>query len=418
MLIRNLRRILERRGYALLPWAQFAELNAARQTLSEELEQSRRAKYLQADELAALQKKLKTQADEIADLRRAAALQAELAEPGAGEPYDRATAQAQALRRLQKSGVPLAANEPVYLHVGFGHAGCAALQTSFFARRSDLFYLGAPFGDAGGLFSNLKYLDNHLLNERQILESCRDQVYASPRRQKRPIVVSDETICDASEVYYCPRQLPTDAIAGRLKRYFPTAKILFTICNQLEYITSMYFSLKRNYAFLARAPLPPFDEWWAGMHTQIRCLYLQNLDYSELIDVYSQLFGRENVLVLPLEELKARGARRYLEKLCQFMNIELQEADVGNFNILGNERMTVVESRLAELVAAGSAEWTAPVRAVLDKDDLASLVSSAPRLSLKFDDEQIREIKRVVVRGNQQLVSEFGLPLEELGYFV
>jgi AcrR family transcriptional regulator len=422
MLIRSLRRILERRGYALLPWAQFADLNASRQALAEELEQLRRSKSVVSDELTSLKNKLKTQADEIAELRSAAALHdllhAEVPGTGATESVTRSSAQARLLTQLQKSGVSLAADEPVFLHVGFGHAGGKALQSNFFARRPDLHYLGTPFGEAGSLFSNLKYLDDHLLNERQMLEWCRDFAYWNPRRQKRPIVVSDESFCDASEVYYCPRHLPGDAIAGRLKRYFPTAKIIFTICNQLDYIASMYFNLKRNYAFLAGAPLPPFDEWWAGMHTQVRCLYLQNLDYSELIDVYSQRFGRENLLVLPLEELQTHGARRYLEKLCQFMNLELHEADLGDFNIVGNERMTVVESRLAEIVAAGSTEWTAAVRAALDKESLASLVSSAPRLSLKFDDEQIRELKRVVIRGNQRLAAEFALPLESLGYYV
>jgi hypothetical protein len=180
----------------------------------------------------------------------------------------------------------------------------------------------------------------------------------------------------------------------------------------------MYFNLKRNYAFLAGVRLPEFAEWWAGMHSQLQSLYLQNLDYFELIDLYARLFGRESVLVLRLEELKTHGARRFLEKLCQFMNLELRETGITDFSLPRNERMTVVEDRLAELVAAGASEWSAAVRAMLDKEGLAGLVAGAPRLAVKFEDEHLREIKRIVVPGNRRLEAEFGVPLGELGYFV
>jgi hypothetical protein len=419
MFINFLRRIFERRGYALLPWSQFAELTASQQELTNELEQTRRAKDMVADELAALKNRQRSQGEEWNSLRIAGALRDALygGPDGSGELRG-PDFQERLIGRLQKADISVRPDEPVFLHVGFGHAGTTSLQLNFFSRRQDLFYLGTPYGEAGGLFSHLKYTDDHLLIEQQMLDWCRNLVYSNPRREGRPIVVSDETFCDTSEVYYAPRHLPGDLIAARLKRYFPTAKIIFTMRHQLDYISSMYFNLKRNYAFLAGMPLPEFNEWWAGMQTQVRCQYLQNLDYSQMIEVYSRLFGRENVLVLPLEELKTHGARRYLEKLCQFMSLELRESDVADFSIPRNERMTVVESRLAELITAGSAEWTSVVRSLLEKESMAGLVANAPRLSLKFDDEQLREIKRVVVRGNQRLAEDFHLPLGEMGYLV
>ena len=416
------RKLMERCGIALLPWQQFAQMSATQQRLNEEVEQLRRSERSLVDEVAALKANSRSLADEVTSLRIVGSLRdaiyggTTLSE--STEQSERTNLEGRLISRLQTSGIKIAADEPVFLHVGFGHAGTTSLQLNFFARRPDLFYLGTPYGESGGLFSNLKYLDDFLLVEQQMLEWCRDVAYTGPRREGRPIVISDETFCDTSEIYYAPRHLPGDIVALRLKRYFPTAKIIFTMRNQLDYISSMYFNLKRNYAFLAGASIPEFNEWWEGMHTQARCLYLQNIDYSQMVDVYSRLFGQENILILPLEELKSHGARRYLERLCQFMKLDLRESDVTDFSIPRNERMTVVESRLAELVTAGSTEWNAVVRSLLEKESMAGLVASAPRLSIKFDDDQLREVRRVCVPGNQRLAAEFNLPLAEMGYLM
>ncbi|MSR56167.1 MAG: hypothetical protein EXS05_00600 [Planctomycetaceae bacterium] len=334
---------------------------------------------------------------------------------GQAEPFD---VQSRLIERLRGHGMSVAGDEPVFLHVGFGHSGTTSLQLNFFSRRPDLHYLGTPYGKAGGLLSNLKYLDDYRLDEPKIIRCCRDVAYGSPERQGRPIVISDETICDSSEIYYCPRHVPSDVVAARLKCCFPTAKILFTIRNQAEYVSSMYYNLKRNYAFLAGMSMPSFDEWWAGMHTQLQNQYLQNLDYYRLIDHYGKLFGRENLLILTLEELRKHGARPYLEKLCRFMKLELRVCDVDDFNIPRNERMTVVESRLADLVTGGAAQWAAAAKELLEKESLANLVSKAPRLSVEFTDDQREMIRQSVVPGNQRLAAEFNLPLEELGYLV
>jgi hypothetical protein len=422
MIKRTVRRILERCGLALLPWKQFAEMSASLQRQGEELEQLRRAERTLLDEVAAIRGTVRAQTDELASVRIAGSLR-DAVHGGAGlfdsnDAEGRVALEGRLIDRLAAAGIPVRPDEPVYLHVGFGHAGTTSLQLNFFSRRPDLFYLGTPYSEAGGFFSNLKYLDDFLLHEPQMLDRCRNLIYGNPRREGRPIVVSDETFCDTSEVYYCPRHVPSDLTALRLKRYFPTAKIIFTMRNQLEYVSSMYFNLKRNYAFLAGAALPEFPEWWSGMHTQTRCLYLQNIDYSQMVDFYARLFGRENVLILPLEELKSHGARRYLERLCRFMNVPLREADVTDFSVPRNERMTVVESRLAELVTAGSSEWSAVVRSLLEKESMAGLVGNSHKLAVKYDDDQLREIRRVAVPGNQRLAADFNLPLAEMGYLM
>lgn len=318
------------------------------------------------------------------------------------------------IESLQAAGVPAARDDRILLHVGFGHAATTSLQHNFFSQRDDLFYVGTPYAEAGGFFSHLKYLGDWEMNFPELLSLCRDTVYGNPRREGRPIVISDETFTDASEVYFVPRHIPGDLLAARLKRFFPTAKVVFTIRNQLEYVLSLYFNLKRNYAFLAGAPIPPFEEWWEGMKSQVRCLYLANLDYSSLIGVYEKLFGRDNILILPLEQLKASGAEPYLQRLCSFFSAPLGQKDIERFRQARNTRMTVAQERLADLLANRPSDAWA--RQVMHDEGVASLMADATPATLKLDEAIANEIRQRVIPGNRRLAETFGLPLGELGY--
>lgn len=423
-----LRRLFARLGIEVHPAGAIAEVLAKHDRLAEEAHGLRRTERDLTDERQRLRAQIdelhRAYSNEIEQMARlragplAGAISPEKLTDDRhpyGQPFD---SRERIIHRLRSEGITLGDTEPVFLHVGFGHSGTTSLQMNFFARRPDLYYLGTPYDKAGGLLSSLKYVDDYLLDEPKVIRWCREVVYDSPDRRGRPIVISDETLCDTSEVYYAPRHLANDAVAARLKCCFPTAKILFTIRNQADYISSLYFNLKRNYAFLGGVRIPPFDEWWEGMHTQVRHQYLQNLDYYPLIDHYGKLFGRENLIVLTLEELKKNGSRAYLEKLCRFMNLELRIVDVDEFSTPRNQRMTVVESRLAELVTSGVAEWSAAARELMQKESLAFLTEQAPRLTTHYTDRQQEAIRQAVAGGNKRLAEEFNLPLREWGYSV
>lgn len=336
------------------------------------------------------------------------------ARAGLALPPDRRATTAELVAALAAGGVPVTTADRVLLHVGYGHAATTSLQLGFFPHRPDLCYLGTPYREAGGLFSYIKYLEDAATDPAEMYRLCRDHVYAHPDRAGRPLVVSDETFLETPEVYYAPRLLPPDVVAARLRRYFPTARVLFTVRSQFDYVRSMYFNLKRNYGFLAGMPVPPFAEWWDGMHTQVRCLRLLNLDYSRAVRVYAEAFGRENVMVLPLEELIARGPEAYLGRLCGFLDIPLGRADADQFRRPHNTRMSVVEARAADLIAARHAGPV--VRDALDNPTLAELAAAAPKLDLEFGEGVREQIRNQVAAGNRWLAGAFDLPLAEYGY--
>jgi hypothetical protein len=137
--------------------------------------------------------------------------------------------------------------------------------------------------------------------------------------------------------------LPVRTIAERLRSLFPDAEILFTTRNQLDYVVSSYLNLKRNYALLAQRPIEPFDRWFEGNHTQVANLFLRNLDYSQAIRTYIDVFGRDSVFVIPLELLLHDGVREYLDRLGSFLKIDIRDDDIANYSAVWNRRMTTLE---------------------------------------------------------------------------
>lgn len=318
--------------------------------------------------------------------------------------------QAESARRVAGMERDSPAAQHVVLHVGFGHAGTTSLQLNFFSHRPDFHYL-ASGNLGGGFLSRLKYVDDCRLAPGELESLCSACVRGNAGR---PVVISDETLTDCAEVFFAPRLLPATLVAARLKQCFPHARIVFTLRRPAEYVASMYFNLKRNYAFLAGVGMPPFEEWWAGMQSQEACWYLGNLDYAPVVERYADLFGDENVLLLPLEELKAAGPAAYLNRLCRFMEVPFREEDVARFQVPQNTRMTVVEERVAELIA--SRDVAPLVRKALENGALAGLIGDATRTELRLPDHVVQTIESRAAAGNRRLVERFAVPLHTLGY--
>src|SRR4029077_3071908 len=116
-------------------------------------------------------------------------------------------------------------------------------------------------------------------------------------------------------------------------------------------IASMYFNLKRNSAFLDRMPVPPLSRWYRRMLSQIRGNYLQNINFHDSIALYEQIFGRENILVMPLERLIIDGPAHYLQELSDFIGIDLSDHHIDRFTRPQNVRMSQVKNIAAELLS-------------------------------------------------------------------
>ena len=217
------------------------------------------------------------------------------------------------------------------LHVGFAHAGTTSLQQNIFLRKPEtIFYAGIPYDALGGIFSNIKYQDPDDFDRVATWELCQKLIF-EPMAPGQRLVISDETLVDQPAIYYTPPMMPNRIIAERIFEQFGSCIVLFTLRNQYRSVISNYSVLKANVSALNHGILEPFDEWFAGNLTQVRNLFLRNLDPSPAIKTYQSVFGRENVHVLPLEILVRDGAAAYLARLAEITNIDISQTDIDNY---------------------------------------------------------------------------------------
>jgi hypothetical protein len=323
------------------------------------------------------------------------------------------------------------------LHVGFSHSGTTSLRKNLLERRHELFYCGQPYGVRGGIFSDIKYKPDYPLysgsrsiplnalrgawggsgrwrDRRQIEKLCRRYIFDHASRHQS-ITVSDETFVDQPEINYTPSMLPVRTIAERLRSLFRDADILFTTRNQLDYVVSSYFNLKRNYALLAQRPIEPFDRWFEGNHTQVANLFLRNLDYSEAIRTYIDVFGRDSVFVIPLELLLHDGVREYLDRVGSFLKINIGDDDIANYRAVWNRRMTTREDEFVGAACEDPRFRELYDEFIANANGAEATHASAPaRVSLSAS--QIANIRERVATGNEFIAREFGLPLAIFGY--
>jgi hypothetical protein len=258
-------------------------------------------------------------------------------------------------------------------------------------------------------------LEGFKYDEVSISRECHEQIFS--RNEGKTVVVSDETLCDTPQLYYAPYVLPRDVIAWRLFRLFQPAKIIFTIRRQEDYVSSMYLNLKRNSAFFSQMPVPPLSDWYRGMLSQLRCHYLQNLRFSEAIGIYEQIFGRDNILVLPLEQLIVDGPRKYLQTLCDFVGIGLADEEVDRYTEVQNKRMSHLQSLACDLLADDRffSIYTT-LEQEFGREQLAQFLDRGERARAVLDDEALADLRSRVGSDNRLLAEEYHLNLERYGY--
>jgi len=306
---------------------------------------------------------------------------------------------------------------PVFLHVGFTNTGTTSLQRNFFAVRDDIFFAGEPYGERGGIFTAIKSFEDFKFDAGYFEMQCRNLVYA--RSDGRPVVVSDENLCDTPQLYFGPYAAPRDIIGLRLQRFFPHAKIIFTIRDQRQYALSAYFNIKRNSAFFDHVTIPEFSIWLDAMLSRERAQFMQNLDFMEMIRFYSVIFGRDNVCVLPLEMISVDGTDAYLHRLCNFMELPFSQTQVANYREICNRRMSKRRELVAELLHDDRfSRFYADLSEHMRPEGIDAFLDTGPRATVEMEAADEEKIRRRVGLGNWLLSQEFDLDLSRYGYLM
>jgi hypothetical protein len=102
-------------------------------------------------------------------------------------------------------------------------------------------------------------------------------------------------------------------VADNFKQAFPNAKIIMIIRNQFDYLLSIY-------AFRVAVKGQESRSLEKFLTEEGRLGLFDKLEYDKIIGRYAELFGKENVLVLPFELLR-KDSETFVRKIIDFLKV-------------------------------------------------------------------------------------------------
>ena len=302
------------------------------------------------------------------------------------------------------------------VHIGYPKSGSTFLQRNVFPFLDGCEYLGLSGREKDETYDELSVFYNGVSKSDSLnfsCEECREiaQRYLN-KSNKESVIFSHEAL--VSVLYAYP-----DAVvkAQRLHDVFQgDARIIMIVRNQQSILESQY----RDHPFephdIIRGKPVSFDEWYRQTKRLRYFRFTDLVFYDRLIDVYDGIFGKENVLVLPLELMKA-DPQEYAERLACFLNIDSQkllsclqapDANVGHSS--GVNRLRKIRRRIPLNIEFSR---------ILPKfvyNFLRKVLVSSGKETFQISEVVKKDIQETYKESNRVLEKRLGLALSDLGY--
>lgn len=206
----------------------------------------------------------------------------------------------------------------LFIHMGLGKTGTTFLQERVFSRHSAINYLGKTEDKFPDWLIDWHYWDDYaFIKNNYIIKEKLNSLLCSYKVN----LISSEPFTGLGGMFY--KQ------AHRIKHIAPKAKIIIVLRDPIEIILSFYkFNVERENWFLAleevidwkRAPLVFYKR---------KPIYLPDLFFDEIIEVYETLFGKEKICILKYEDM-VNAPKVFFEELSEFVGVSfnLSEVDV------------------------------------------------------------------------------------------
>lgn len=306
-----------------------------------------------------------------------------------------------------------------FIHIGCPKTASTTLQNSLFARHPEIASIGKPYESREGEVA--KQLYGLITKDDFELERCQQALSEEKKRKEstgKVVVLSEE------KIYVSPN---FEEAGRRLRALFPTAKILITVRNQFDLVTSWYCQGNYDGRYWRWAGIPnPYGNSFVSFD-QFLDFTFSNSDknVSEVFHfykkamVFADLFGRENVFVLPIEKLKS-NPRLFTRDLSGILGInnestfDLLNGKVENQRNTGNISMYRFNSRIAPLKkipALGNLLTSAPFERLTTK-----LIYKFAQHKVTLSEEWRRNLTELYREENRKLADEFNLELLDYGY--
>ncbi|GAA4826747.1 sulfotransferase [Algivirga pacifica] len=220
----------------------------------------------------------------------------------------------------------------LYFHIGYHKTATTLLQKNFFSKNDSTALLNDfknPWSD--DLVSHLVKPSLRSFSKERFRQILMEK---TKNNKAKKLVVSSERLSGQPS----SGGFDNFIIADRIKSAFPNAKVIIGIRNQKSMILSMYKQLvHEGYRGSIESMLT--ENYW-----QIPSFSKEYLEYDLLLQKYFDLFGAENVLVLPYEQLR-KQPEVYFSRLTNFLEIapvDINEITSAQVNVSKNHSYLII----------------------------------------------------------------------------
>lgn len=222
----------------------------------------------------------------------------------------------------------------ILIHIGYHKTGTTWLQEELFnsTEINELDTLSVTETKHSTLAFHFIYdKDQYLLspfdnNEDNIKQHIEDIICSKAIDNEKTWVMSHERLSG----YPSSGGFDSQSIANRIKNIFPNAKIFIVIREQVDLITSVYFQYLKEGG--VKNIFDYLNTSYDGMNTSFSPHHFY---FNNLIQYYSELFGKEKLIVLPYELLK-NDPSNFIKELEKTVNQNIN-IDESSYNVYMNK---------------------------------------------------------------------------------
>lgn len=321
----------------------------------------------------------------------------------------------------------------LYLHIGYPKTATTTFQKFLYPAHSQIKDIKA---NSLSFFSKLHYSRENYF-KRESLQTYKELSSLIIDKDFDKFVISSESLTSFSMYYqFFPKpyiwSAEPNSIARKLKTVFldstvfDNVKIIISIRKQDEMLKSLY-AQTYNLVFKRFKETDTFKKFLKySIELNNDNFIIDTLHYNEILKVYEELFGIENICVLVFEELQKHRIT-YIKKLCSFMEIDFNEAEElisnNNTNKKSCDKEYISDERnIIEILSYYKNKYLNKNFGLMESPLLSPLKKIyIPGRKLKnifIDDLYDKELSDLYSLGNQEVSSRYNLKLDHHDYYL
>jgi len=297
------------------------------------------------------------------------------------------------------------------IHIGLPKTGTTTLQNAVFPRQTRFSYIGkinnrySP--ELRDLVTRISFQDS-LEYDPSVVEALAER----QRDHSKPSLISDE-------IFSVEGRADRRLVAERLHHLFAPAKVLIVLRAQPSMLQSMYLNHVRG----SDERVGSFSSWLDKNYGSIRFadLYRIGLNYEPLVRTYEEVFGTDNVVVLPFELLRDPDSL-FAATIADLVGMAPEDVKASLARNVDNQRMSRRHLRalyLQALLPKGTNLALAGRRLLPDPvyAGIRNFVTAGRRMqSPDLPEGWLARIAKQCAPGNAAIEARRRIPLKALGY--